>query len=168
MIPYSQSLFTPTPQITYPLPNSPMAGLQYPLLQTISPSIQPTEHDDSNSSPFVKELNDYTIPHTARLPTLKTYNGTTCPDSHIDTYEWHMKSLKLDKKFWCTYFATTLDGNAGAWLKSLAPNSISSFEQLKQLFLSNFMQLRRYRGDVNYPGVPADGGRDGESIFQAF
>nr|KAJ0218751.1 hypothetical protein LSAT_V11C300134190 [Lactuca sativa] len=63
------------------------------------------------TSPFVKELLDYHIPNTAKLPTLKTYNGTTDPDSHIDTYEWTMTSLKLNEKFWCTYFSTTLEGN---------------------------------------------------------
>ncbi|KAI3754015.1 hypothetical protein L2E82_26099 [Cichorium intybus] len=88
------------------------------------------------------------MPNTAKLPNLKTYNGTTCPDSHIDTYEWHMQSQKLDERFWCTHFPTTLDGNAGAWFKSLAPNSIRNFTELKEQFLSNFMQLRKYRGDI--------------------
>lgn len=57
-----------------------------------------------------------------------------------------MQSLKLDTRFWCTHFPTTLDGNAGVWFKNLAPNSIQSFMELKELFLTNFMQLRKYRG----------------------
>ncbi|KAI3739503.1 hypothetical protein L2E82_29910 [Cichorium intybus] len=59
-----------------------------------------------------------------------------------------MQSLKLDERFWCTHFPTTLDGNAGAWFKSLAPSSIRNFTELKEQFLSNFMQLRKYRGDI--------------------
>ncbi|XP_052626823.1 uncharacterized protein LOC128133427 [Lactuca sativa] len=101
----------------------------------------------SVTSPFVKELLDYEIPNTAKLPTLKTYNGTTDPDSHIDTYEWTMTSLKLNEKFWCTYFPTTLDGNADTWFKTLQPGGISNFAQLKYLFLTNFMQLHKYKGD---------------------
>ena len=59
-----------------------------------------------------------------------------------------MQSLSLDKRFWCTHFPTTLEGNAGLWFKSLAPRSIRNFEELKHLFLTNFMQLRKYKGDV--------------------
>lgn len=70
---------------------------------------------------------------------LKTYNGTTDTDIHIDTYKWTMTSLKLDKQFWCTYFPTTLDGNVTTWFKTLALGSISNFAQLKYAFLTNFM-----------------------------
>nr|KAJ0199586.1 hypothetical protein LSAT_V11C600303090 [Lactuca sativa] len=101
----------------------------------------------SVTSLFVKELLDCEIPNTEKLPTLKTYNGTTDPNSHIDTYEWTITSLKLNEKFWCTYFPTTLDGNAGTWFKTLQPGSISNFAQLKYLFHTNFMQLRKYKGD---------------------
>lgn len=66
-------------------------------------------------SPFTVDLLNYDIPNTSKLPTLKTYNGTTDPDNHIDTYEWTMRTLNLDEKFWCTYFITTLDGNTGTW-----------------------------------------------------
>ena len=74
-----------------------------------------------------------------KLPNLKTYNGTTDPDNHIDTYEWTMTLLKLDERFWCKYFPTTLDGNAGTWFKTLCSGSIYNFVQLKYFFLTNFM-----------------------------
>lgn len=99
------------------------------------------------TSPFAKELLDYEIPNIAKLPHLKTYNETIDPDNHIDTYEWTITSLKLDERFWCTYFPTTLDGNTETWFKTLRPRSIYHFGQLKYLFLKNFMQLRKYKGD---------------------
>ena len=77
---------------------------------------------------------EYEIPNTAKLPHLKTYDGTTDPDSHIDTYEWTMTSLKLDERLWYTYFATTLDGNSETWFKTLRPGSINNFSQPKYLF----------------------------------
>lgn len=58
-----------------------------------------------------------------------------------------MTSLKLDERFWCTYFPATLDGNTGTWFKMLRTGSIYNFGQLKYLFLTNFMQLRNYTGD---------------------
>lgn len=48
-------------------------------------------------SSFTKEILDYEIPNTAKMPHLKTYNGTTYPDNHIGMYEWMMTSLKLDE-----------------------------------------------------------------------
>ncbi|XP_023737234.1 uncharacterized protein LOC111885182 [Lactuca sativa] len=120
----------------------------------------------SVTSPFVKELLDYEIPNTAKLPTLKTYNGTTDPDSHIDTYEWTMTLLKLNEKFWCTYFPTTLEGNADTWFKTLHPGSISNFDQLKYLFLTNFMQLRKYKGDSH--SIIGCKQREGETVREYF
>ena len=99
------------------------------------------------TSPFAKELLDHEIPNVEKLPHLKTYNGTTYTDSHIDTYEWMMTSIKLDRWFWCTYFPTTLDGSAGPWLKTLRRGSIYYFGQMKYLFLRKFVQLQRYKGD---------------------
>lgn len=89
----------------------------------------------------MKDLLDYKIQHTAKLPHLKTYNGNIDPNNHIDTYEWTMTSLKLGEQFWCTYFPTTLDGNAGTWFKTLRARSIYNFVQLKYLIMKNFMQL---------------------------
>lgn len=90
---------------------------------------------------------DYEIPNTTNLPHLKTYNRTTNPDSHIDTYKWTMTTLKQDERFWCTYFPKTLYGNTGMWFKTLRPGTIYNFGQLKYLFLMNFMHLRKYKGD---------------------
>ncbi|KAL7593465.1 hypothetical protein Lser_V15G35586 [Lactuca serriola] len=75
-------------------------------------------------------------------------------------------SLKLNEKFWCTYFPTTLEGNASMWFKTLQPGSISNFAQLKYLFLTNFMQLHKYKGDshsiIDYKQ------REGESVREYF
>ncbi|KAL7601482.1 uncharacterized protein LOC111911505 [Lactuca sativa] len=60
-----------------------------------------------------------------------------------------MASLKLDERFWCTYFPTTLEGNVGTWIKTLKLSSINNFNQLKYLFITNFMQLRKYKGDCH-------------------
>lgn len=101
-----------------------------------------------------------------KLPNLKTYNGTTDPDSHIETYEWMMTSLKLDKHFWCTYFPITLDVNAGTWFKMLRPGNIYNLFQLKYLFLTNFMQLQKYKGDSN--SITGCKQKEGESMREYF
>ena len=90
------------------------------------------------------------------------YDGTTDPDEHIDTYEWTMMSLRMDKRFTCVYFLVTLSGNTGKWFKALRPDNISSFEQLRYLFLNNFMQLRKGKEDAN--SIMACKQKEGESI----
>nr|KAJ0221695.1 hypothetical protein LSAT_V11C200051480 [Lactuca sativa] len=52
----------------------------------------------SVTSLFVKDLLEYEMPNTTKLPHFKTYDGTTDLDSHIGTYEWTMTSLKQDKR----------------------------------------------------------------------
>nr|KAJ0207872.1 hypothetical protein LSAT_V11C500290020 [Lactuca sativa] len=120
----------------------------------------------SGTSPFVKELLEYEIPNTTKLPHLKTYDDTTNPDSHIDTYEWTMMSIKLDEQLWCTYFPTTLDGNASTWFKTLRLGSINNFSQLKYLFLTNFMQLQKYKGDCH--SIIGCKQREGETVKDYF
>ncbi|KAL7603871.1 hypothetical protein Lser_V15G20002 [Lactuca serriola] len=77
-----------------------------------------------------------------------------------------MTSLKLNERYWCTYFLTTLDGNAGTWFKTLHPGNISNFVQLKYLFLTNFMQLRKYKGDSH--SIIGCKQKEGESVREYF
>ncbi|XP_023771606.1 uncharacterized protein LOC111920247 [Lactuca sativa] len=77
-----------------------------------------------------------------------------------------MTSLKVDERFWCTYFPTTLDGNAGTCLKTLGPGIISNFSQLKYLFLTNFMQLRKYKGDSH--SIIGCKQKEGETVREYF
>ena len=74
-----------------------------------------------------------------------------------------MISLKMDRRFTYTYFPCTLTGNAGKRFKSLRLVSISNFEQLKYLFLNNFMHLRKGKWDAKYVRMCKQ--REGESIY---
>ena len=116
----------------------------------------------SISSAFCQELLQYEIPHSAMIPNIPKYDNTTDPDEHINTYEWTMTSLRIDKRFTLTYFPVTLSGNASKWIKALRSGSISSFNQLRYLFLHNFMQLRKFKWDVK--PIMAYKKREGESI----
>ncbi|KAL7594930.1 hypothetical protein Lser_V15G30230 [Lactuca serriola] len=96
------------------------------------------------------------------IPNILRYDNTIDPDEHVDTYEWTMTSLRMHKTFTYTYFPITLSGNASKWFKALRPGSISTFEQLRYLFLHNFMQLRKVKGDSN--SIMACKQKEGESI----
>ena len=91
----------------------------------------------SISSVFFQELLHYEIPHSAMIPDIPKYHDTTDLDEHIDTYKWTMTSFWMDKRFTCTYFPVTLSGNARKWIMALRSGSISSFEQLRYIFIQS-------------------------------
>ena len=74
-----------------------------------------------------------------------------------------MTSSRMEKQFMCTYFPVRLSGNSGEWFKALRPSDIVSFEQLRYLYLNNFMKLRKRKGDVN--SIMAHKKKKGESIL---
>lgn len=63
----------------------------------------------------------------------------------------------------CTYFLVTLSGNVGKCFKALRPGNIVSFEQLRYIFLNNFMQLRKWKEDEN--SIMECKQKEGESIW---
>ena len=65
-------------------------ALAYPHMHDSVPSI---------SSAFRQKFLKYEIPHSAMIPKISKYNRTTDPDEHINTYEWTMTSLWMDKRF---------------------------------------------------------------------
>ncbi|KAL4582118.1 hypothetical protein LXL04_006659 [Taraxacum kok-saghyz] len=128
--------YTQSPPVTNPF--APINSQHRPLQTAYAPL--------SISSSFIRELLDYEIHNTSKIRHIQRYEGTMDPDDHIDSYEWTMTSLKVDERFWCTYFPVTQTGNVGKCFKTLHPDRIINFSQLKYLFLTNFMQLRKYRG----------------------
>ncbi|KAL7603323.1 hypothetical protein Lser_V15G16837 [Lactuca serriola] len=77
-----------------------------------------------------------------------------------------MTLLKLDERFWCTYFPTTLDGNAGTWFKTLRSGTINNFGQLTYFFLTNFMQLQKYKDDSH--SIIGCKQKEGETVRKYF
>ena len=53
----------------------------------------------SIDSAFCHELLQYEIPHSAIIPNIPKYDKPNGPNEHIDTYEWMMASLRMDKQF---------------------------------------------------------------------
>lgn len=104
----------------------------------------------------------YEIPHSKMIPNIPKYDGTTVPDENINTYECRMTLLWMEKRFMCTYSRVTLSANVAKWFKTLRPGSIASFEQLRYLFLNNFMQIWKEEGDAK--SIMACKKKEGESI----
>lgn len=66
------------------------------------------------------------------------YNGTTNPRAHICDFVSFKALDYASSRATCKYFAITLLGNAKVWFTNLAPGSISSWLQLKDVFLIEY------------------------------
>ena len=81
----------------------------------------------------------------ARLPKdfkgprkVPNYTAHLHPESWVESYDMAMEMLDMDGAVCAKYFTMMLEGTAHTWLKSLPPNSIRSWVELKSQFISNF------------------------------
>ncbi|MCI33280.1 hypothetical protein A2U01_0054497, partial [Trifolium medium] len=79
-----------------------------------------------------------------RPPPLRTYDGQTDPDEHIDNInavlDFHMVSGAIR----CRLFPTTLRKEAMSWYQSLAPQSVFSWKDLTEQFCRHFTASRQH------------------------
>ncbi|XP_021623896.1 uncharacterized protein LOC110623286 [Manihot esculenta] len=76
---------------------------------------------------------------------MAAYDGAGNPREHILSYKTFMDLQTLSDALMCKVFPTTLTGLARAWFNSLGAESIRSFGDLANTFISQFIT-----------GVPAD------------
>ncbi|XP_058726960.1 uncharacterized protein LOC131598365 [Vicia villosa] len=87
-------------------------------------------------------------------PTLDPYDGTIDPDDHIKNIEAVMEYHVVHGSIKCQIFPTTLRKGTMTWYINLPPNSIQSWAELKELFLSHFTASRRQpKSEANLEAV---------------
>src|SRR3954463_1392732 len=72
------------------------------------------------------------------LRKVPNYTADQPLETWVESYEIAMEMLDVDDAACAKYFTMMLEGTARTWLKSLPPNSISSWAQLWAQFISNF------------------------------
>ncbi|XP_017420354.1 uncharacterized protein LOC108330379 [Vigna angularis] len=88
--------------------------------------------------PFTQNIMNVQISEQFMAPQFKTYNGTTDPASHIQTFSNAMAFRTDNDAIWCRAFSLSLEDEALEWFNNLSPNSIENFTGLKQLFIKQF------------------------------
>lgn len=78
-----------------------------------------------------------------KIPTMELYDGGRDPLKHLDTFKTHMTLHGYPGEVACRAFPWTLKRLAQVWFGSLAPGSINSFNELAQIFLTQFMSSQR-------------------------
>ncbi|GKF31501.1 reverse transcriptase domain-containing protein, partial [Tanacetum coccineum] len=74
---------------------------------------------------------------------VKTYNGSEDPEDHLKIFQAAAKVERWAMPTWCHMFNSTLTGNAKVWFDNLLPESIDSYDDLKEAFLENYLQQKK-------------------------
>nr|GFB21274.1 reverse transcriptase domain-containing protein [Tanacetum cinerariifolium] len=108
--------------------------------------------DDDISQSWVCEETDlftprvcyFNLPKWIRMPShVKTYNGSEDPKDHLKNFQAAAKAERWSMPTWCHMFNSTLTESARVWFDDLPPESVDSYNDLKEAFLANFHQQKK-------------------------
>nr|GEW03178.1 reverse transcriptase domain-containing protein [Tanacetum cinerariifolium] len=74
---------------------------------------------------------------------VKTYDGSEDPEDHLKIFQAAAKVESWAMPTWCHMFNSTLTGSARVWFDDLPPESVESYDDLKEAFLENFRQQKK-------------------------
>ncbi|GJY18724.1 reverse transcriptase domain-containing protein [Tanacetum coccineum] len=74
---------------------------------------------------------------------VKTYDGSEDPEDHLKIFQAAAKVERWAMSTWCHMFSSTLTGSARVWFDDLPPESIDSYDDLKEAFLANYLQQKK-------------------------
>ncbi|KAJ1685696.1 hypothetical protein LUZ63_017086 [Rhynchospora breviuscula] len=81
---------------------------------------------------------DVSLPDNFKLPEFEKYNGEGCPVSHLRAYCGDMVPLRSNDPLLIRCFQKSLTGPALKWFTSLDLSSLTSFDQLSNLFIDQY------------------------------
>ena len=116
-------------------------------IEEMKDSMRRVNHVDDlfhmTDSPFVASITSHHLPSKFKMPALDSYDRTCDPFDHIATFKTTMHLQGVLDKIMCRVFPTTLKGPTRVWFNKLPPNTITSFQELSKLFVSNFVGGQR-------------------------
>ncbi|KAJ0961100.1 hypothetical protein J5N97_000915 [Dioscorea zingiberensis] len=114
------------------------------------------------SSPFIKAIWEAPFPDHFRPPNVSSYDGTSDPQEHLESYRDEMMVNRTTEAVMCRAFPRTLSGDAHDWFRGIPPGTIHNFQQLSDLFLCNFASNRKMKKN---PMMLLGSGRDRRKLF---
>ncbi|GKC01344.1 reverse transcriptase domain-containing protein [Tanacetum coccineum] len=113
------------------------------------------------TDPFTSRMRHFDFPKTRMPSHVRTYNGSEDPEDHLKIFQATAKTERWAMPTWCHMFNSTLSGNARVWFDDLPPESIDSYNYLKEAFLKNYLQQKKcIRDPIVLHNIKQ---RDGES-----
>ena len=100
-------------------------------------------------SPFMASINGHPLPPKFKMPSLDSYDEARDPFDHIATFKTTMHLQGVPDEIMCRAFPTTLKGLVRVWFSKIPHNTVSSFEELSELFVNNFIGGQRHKRSLS-------------------
>nr|GFA76224.1 reverse transcriptase domain-containing protein [Tanacetum cinerariifolium] len=78
---------------------------------------------------------------------IKTYDGSEDPKDHFEIFQAAAKTKCWAMPTWCHMFNSPITENERVWFDDLPKESIDSYDDLKEAFLENYLQQKKYIKD---------------------
>ncbi|XP_024022147.1 uncharacterized protein LOC112091828 [Morus notabilis] len=98
----------------------------------------------SHDHPFTENIIEVPLLDKYKPPPILLYDGRSDPDDHLEVYMGHMVLHGYPEEVMCRAFRNHLSDSARRWFRSLKPNSITSWDDLKNAFLTQFIGVKKY------------------------
>ncbi|XP_058068807.1 uncharacterized protein LOC131218145 [Magnolia sinica] len=98
---------------------------------------------EAKASPFTEEIMQARLSKRFRLPQIMPFTNKTDPTEHIESFWTYMELHDASNAVMCRAFSLTLADVAWLLFKQLKPKSISSFTELSDAFLTNFIDEKK-------------------------
>src|SRR5688572_2424142 len=95
------------------------------------------------NSPLSAEILATPNPAKIKIPTMNSFDGTTCPEEHVVAYKNLMLLYTTSQALLCKFFPITLSGISLNWYTSQPAGSIRTFAQLEAKFVNHFVASKR-------------------------
>ncbi|GJZ70232.1 reverse transcriptase domain-containing protein [Tanacetum coccineum] len=93
---------------------------------------------------FTPRIRYFDLPKRIRMPShVKTYDGSEDQKDHLKIFQAAAKVERWAIPTWYHMFNFTLTGNARVWFDDLLPESIDSYDDLKEAFLANYLKQKK-------------------------
>ncbi|GJS49602.1 hypothetical protein Tco_0599723, partial [Tanacetum coccineum] len=98
--------------------------------------------------PFTSRITRFRYHQRAKLTAnVRVYEGNKDPKDHLGIFTAAAEQEEWPISVWCKMFRKTLSGSPRNWFDSLDPKSVDGFEELRNKFLEEFSQQKRYDND---------------------
>nr|GEV96756.1 reverse transcriptase domain-containing protein [Tanacetum cinerariifolium] len=130
----------------------------------ISPKMRTTRVDTGNPG-----LRNIVPKKTHMSANVKTYDGTRDPEDQLNFFLAASKIERWAMPTWCHMFNFTLIGSARVWFDKLPPKFIDNYKILRNAFLGNFSQQKKYIKDpVEIHHIKQGEGESTEAFMERF
>ena len=129
--------FSPSHHQDYPLVNNPQVIGSPSHRRGLDPTLRSL--GDMSSSPFVPAILNKDAPSHFALPKFQMYDGLQDPFDHLMDFLQIMTLQTSNNALLCKVFPSSLVGPVLSWFHHLAPNTVTSFRNLSEKFVTQYM-----------------------------